>query len=71
MSDTSPWAVCVYCASGPTHPELLELAADVGRGIADRGWTLVSGGGNVSAMGVVADAARARGGYTVVAHRLP
>lgn len=30
-----------------------------------RGWTLVSGGGNVSAMGAVANAARARGGCTV------
>jgi uncharacterized protein (TIGR00730 family) len=59
------WAVCVYCASGPTHPELLELAARVGEAIADRGWTLVSGGGNVSAMGALAAAARSRGGRTV------
>lgn len=55
----------MYCASGPTHPELLELASDVGAAIADRGWTLVSGGGNVSAMGALADAARAHGGRTV------
>jgi uncharacterized protein (TIGR00730 family) len=59
------WAVCVYCASGPTHPELLELAAELGGAIAGRGWTLVSGGGRVSAMGAVASAARARGGRTV------
>ena len=59
------WAVCVYCASGPTHPELLDLADRIGRGIADRGWTLVSGGGNVSAMGALASAARAGGGHTV------
>jgi len=59
------WAVCVYCASGPTHPELLQLAAEVGSSIAARGWTLVSGGGNVSAMGAVAQAARAKGGHTV------
>ncbi|WP_260759890.1 TIGR00730 family Rossman fold protein [Mycobacterium sp. SMC-4] len=59
------WAVCVYCASGPRHPELMELARRVGTGIAERGWTLVSGGGNVSAMGEVAGAARAGGGYTV------
>ena len=58
-------AVCVYCASGPTHPQLLELARTVGKGIADRGWTLVSGGGNVSAMGAVAAAARSHGGRTV------
>ena len=55
----------MYCASGPTHPQLLELARDVGKGIADRGWTLVSGGGNVSAMGAVAAAARSHGGRTV------
>ena len=59
------WAVCVYCASGPTHPELLELASRVGEAIAARGWTLVSGGGNVSAMGAVAGGARARRGHTV------
>lgn len=60
-----PLAVCVYCASGPTHPELLALASQVGVAIAERGWTLVSGGGNVSAMGAVARAARSRGGRTI------
>lgn len=60
-----PWAVCVYCASGPTHPGLLELADAVGRAIAERGWSLISGGGCVSAMGALADGARARGGHTV------
>jgi uncharacterized protein (TIGR00730 family) len=58
-------AVAVYCASGPTHPELLELAAQLGEALAERGWTLVWGGGHVSAMGAVASAARARGGWTV------
>lgn len=57
--------MCVYCASGPTHRDLLTLAGDVGAAIADRGWTLVSGGGNVSAMGAVANAARAHSGSTV------
>ncbi|HWS93747.1 MAG TPA: TIGR00730 family Rossman fold protein [Mycobacterium sp.] len=65
-SDSSrEWAVCVYCASGPAHPELLELASELGRAIAERGWTLVWGGGRVSAMGALASAARARGGRTV------
>lgn len=59
------WAVCVYCASGPTHPELIALAGRVGVALADRGWSLVSGGGNVSAMGAVAIAARNRGGHTI------
>ena len=57
--------MCVYCASGPIHPELLSLAGRVGLAIAERGWTLVWGGGNVSAMGALASAARLRGGRTV------
>ena len=68
MAETSSdrrWAVCVYCASGPTHPELLALAGRVGAAIADRNWTLVSGGGNVSAMGALANGARARNGHTI------
>ncbi|KAA1250540.1 TIGR00730 family Rossman fold protein [Mycobacterium simiae] len=59
------WAVCVYCSAGPTHPELLELAAQLGQAIADCGWTLIWGGGNLSAMGAVAGAMHARGGRTV------
>lgn len=59
------WSVCVYCASGPTHRELLQLAAELGEAIADRHWTLVWGGSHVSAMGAAATAARARGGQTV------
>ncbi len=57
--------MCVYCASAPTHPELLGLAAELGEAIAERGWILVWGGGRVSAMGAVASAARSRGGRTV------
>ncbi|CAJ1495241.1 TIGR00730 family Rossman fold protein [[Mycobacterium] kokjensenii] len=59
------WSVCVYCASGPSDPALLAFAADVGAAIAERGWTLVWGGGNVSAMGALAAATRRRGGRTV------
>ena len=55
----------MYCAASPRHHELLALARLVGEGIAGRGWTLVSGGGNVSAMGAVAAGARAGGGRTV------
>ncbi|OBG05372.1 Rossman fold protein, TIGR00730 family [Mycolicibacter sinensis] len=62
---SSEWAVCVYCASGPTDPGLLALAAKVGAAIAERGWTLVWGGGNVSAMGALAVAVRQHGGHTV------
>ncbi|MDA3626255.1 TIGR00730 family Rossman fold protein [Saccharopolyspora oryzae] len=68
MTSSAPAAdvsVCVYCASGPVDQQYLDLAAEVGRKIAKRGWTLVSGGGRVSMMGEVARAARADGGRTV------
>lgn len=55
----------MYCAASPRHPELLELARDIGVAIAERGWTLVSGGSNGSAMGAVAAGARSRGGRTI------
>jgi predicted Rossmann-fold nucleotide-binding protein len=52
-------AVCVYCASSDGIAEQhVALAAEVGRQIAARGWTLVSGGGSKSMMGAVAAAAR-------------
>jgi uncharacterized protein (TIGR00730 family) len=57
--------ICVYCASAdgiPAHH--LDLAREVGAGIAGRGWELVSGGGRVSMMGAVAVAARAGGART-------
>lgn len=58
-------AVCVYCGSIESiAPRYLELAADVGRGVAERGWRLVSGGGRRSMMGAVAAAARAGGART-------
>lgn len=57
--------VCVYCASSSYDPELLAIADAVGAAIARRGWTLVSGGGNVSMMGAVAEAARRGGARTV------
>jgi uncharacterized protein (TIGR00730 family) len=59
-------AVCVYCASSDgVAPANLELAEALGRGIARRGWTLVSGGGRRSMMGAVSRAAREGGGRTV------
>ncbi len=59
-------AVCVYCASSDGIAERhLTLACQVGREIAVRGWTLVSGGGSRSMMGAVAAAARAGGAHTV------
>ncbi len=59
------FAVCVYCSSSTTDPELLNLAARVGTEIARRGWQLVSGGGHVSMMGAVAPPGRGGGGGTI------
>lgn len=51
-------SVCVFCGSSHGFaPEYEQMAMDMGRAIAARGWTLVYGGGNVGLMGVVADAA--------------
>jgi len=58
-------AICVFCASSTTiDPSHLELAAAVGREIARRGHSLVSGGGRVSMMGALAGAARTGGAHT-------
>src|ERR1700754_1997820 len=60
------FAVCVYCGSIEGLPEhYVELAAEVGRQIAERGWDLVSGGATVAMMGALGKAARAGGARTV------
>lgn len=59
-------SVGVFCsASDGIAPHHAELAERTGRGIAERGWTLVTGGEHVSMMGAVARGARGRGGTTV------
>ncbi len=59
-------AVCVFCSSSlRIDPRYLDLAAEVGRGIAGRGWTLVSGAGSISMMGALARSARDAGGRTI------
>jgi len=56
----------VYCgSSNEVAPSNLALAESLGRGIAARGWTLVSGGGRRSMMGAVAKGARAGGAPTI------
>ena len=58
--------VCVYCASiEGIPPHYLQLAADVGAAVGDRGWELVSGGGRSAMMGALAIAARKHGARTV------
>ncbi len=57
--------VAVYCASSPSlDQKYLDLAHQLGTGIAQRGWDLVWGGGKTSMMGAVAQGARENGALT-------
>ncbi|GAD64120.1 LOG family protein [Aquipseudomonas alcaligenes] len=59
-------SVCVFCGASPgARPIYHEAAAQLGSHIAERGLTLVYGGGAVGLMGVVADAALAAGGEVI------
>ena len=54
--------LCVYCGSAAGHdPVYAEAARELGLAIAQRGMSLVYGGGHVGLMGIVADAALAAG----------
>lgn len=58
--------VAVYCASNDgARPEYLEQAKALGTMLAQRGLTLVYGGGRVGLMGALADAALAAGGEVI------
>ncbi|MFT3665834.1 TIGR00730 family Rossman fold protein [Piscinibacter sp.] len=64
--NTPALSVCVYCGSRDgDDPAFAAAAHAVGRGIAERGWQLVYGGGRAGLMGRVADAALAAGGRVV------
>jgi len=59
-------SVCVYAGSRHGRkPEFAVAAQALGRGLAERGMSLVYGGGNVGIMGAMADAALAAGGRVV------
>ncbi|WP_299703228.1 TIGR00730 family Rossman fold protein [uncultured Tateyamaria sp.] len=61
----SPFSVCVYCGSRPGNtPRYTTEAEALGAGIAERGWQLVYGAGDVGLMGSVARAAQAGGADT-------
>ena len=61
-----PSAVAVFCGSRLGHdPGYADLARHTGRTLAERGITVVYGGGHVGLMGVVADAALAAGGRVI------
>ncbi len=55
-------ALCVYCGSA-AHPAHRQAVADIGRMIATRKIRLVTGGGDIGLMGVIANAALAAGGH--------
>jgi len=58
--------VAVYCASNDgVRPEYLECARALGTVMAERGLTVVYGGGRVGLMGALADAALAAGGEVI------
>lgn len=58
--------VCVYCGSATGHDPVYAAAARAtGQAIAERGMSLVYGGGDVGLMGIVADAALSAGARVV------
>lgn len=59
-------AVCVYCASSRTaHPQYREAAFRLGAALAERGTTVIYGGGGKGSMGALADGALSKGGRVV------
>ncbi|NIS81865.1 MAG: TIGR00730 family Rossman fold protein [Anaerolineales bacterium] len=58
--------ICVYCGSSDTIAELyLEAAQALGRTIAERGLTLIFGGGATGVMGALADSALGGGARVI------
>lgn len=58
-------SVCVYCGSrAGGRPAYAQAARETGAMLAERGWRLVYGAGDVGLMGEVARAAQAAGGET-------
>jgi uncharacterized protein (TIGR00730 family) len=58
--------LAVYCGSAtPDDPRYVELAAEVGRTLAERGIGVVYGGGRLGLMGAVATAALQAGGEVI------
>lgn len=59
-------AVCVYCgAHTGTNPAYRVAAQQFGAALAQRGWSLIYGGGNVGLMGAVAHGALDAGGQVI------
>lgn len=66
-------SICVFCGSSPgKSPAFAQAAVTLGRLLAAEGIELVTGGGKVGLMGVIADAALQAGGsvHGVIPHSL-
>ena len=60
------FCVTVYCSSSTSVPDVYPAAASqLGRAIAERGWTLIYGGNCVGCMGALANGARASKGKVI------
>ncbi|MGX0975146.1 uncharacterized protein (TIGR00730 family) [Roseovarius sp. MBR-51] len=60
-----PRSVCVFCgARAGKNPRYMEDASGTGQMLAENGWRLVYGAGDVGLMGATARAAQAAGGET-------
>lgn len=58
-------SICVYCGSRTgADPSYVETAETIGRAIAEEGWRLVYGAGDVGLMGAVARSAQSAGAET-------
>lgn len=56
-------AICVFCASSNEVPDHYKtMARELGEGLAERGHSLVYGGGKVGTMGIVAQSVMKKGG---------
>lgn len=61
---TASFTVCVFCASNEGAPERdRKIARELGGAVAERGWRLVYGGGDIGLMGEVAHAVLGAGGH--------
>lgn len=59
-------SVCVFCGSKPgNNPLYLDVARQTGRALAERGLTLIYGGGSRGMMGAVADGLLDAGGHAI------
>ena len=62
----APFSLCVYCGSRDgDDPAFAAEATALGAAMAEEGWRLVYGAGDVGLMGRVASAAMSRGGETL------